>query len=122
MSQGIEKTINDLQKTFQEYWNNEQLDKLMTLYHPDAVLVGKGQWAVYGRNGIQEKFKSFFADGPLKLTVHPETTVATEDGNYAIQKGQVEFDSAPGKLAPYEQLFKKDSNGHFLIYHDEFEP
>ncbi|KAE9555489.1 hypothetical protein FO519_001257 [Halicephalobus sp. NKZ332] len=118
-----EKELNDLirkiQDEFEALWKAGDAKKLADLYHPEAVLVCTSAWVAYGRKAIEEKYVPLV--GPnFNFKLIFDQNLEAGDGEYLIHKGRFAMEDKPGVFLPYEQIFKRQSDGSYLIYHDEF--
>ncbi|KAI6174609.1 hypothetical protein M3Y97_01009800 [Aphelenchoides bicaudatus] len=120
--QQVEELLKGLEKKQADDLKAKNLDGIASHYHPDATLIHKGVKAYYGREEIKEAFKPFLAASNNDSDEIPTTPLYAEssaDGQYLIRRGTYKFGQNP-KDFPFEQIYKK-VDGHYLIYHDEFE-
>uniref|UniRef100_A0AC34QXP3 SnoaL-like domain-containing protein n=1 Tax=Panagrolaimus sp. JU765 TaxID=591449 RepID=A0AC34QXP3_9BILA len=118
--QEIDEKLKKCQDEFAAVWATGSAEKLADLYHPHAVMVHAGHKSIYGRENIIATFKEFIAS-PSDFSVVADQNLEAGDGLYLIQKGRFVL-SKDGKNEefPYEQIFKREPDGSYLIYHDEF--
>lgn len=75
----------EIHAKFQEAFSSGDLEALVALYQPDAMLVaGPGQTAT-GQDAIREAYRAYLAMKP-KITV--ETVAAFENGDSALLHGR----------------------------------
>jgi len=106
---------------FAAAWATGDAKKVAALYHPNAAFVHVGRCSYYGKEAIEKVFEKFLAT-PSDFTIKIEINLEAGDGQYLIQRGSFSNKDDNGKQqdCPYEQIFKRQSDGSYLIYHDEF--
>jgi len=111
--------MTKIQDEFDKAWKTGDAKKVAELYHPEAAFVCTGQWAVNGRKAIEEKYAAII-DPKAEFNIIFDLNLEAGDGEYLIHKGRFEAKDKPGVLLPYEQIYKRQADGTYLIYHDEF--
>ncbi|MGK0293308.1 MAG: ketosteroid isomerase-like protein [Porticoccaceae bacterium] len=106
-----------------EYYENADLDGLMTLYTDDVVVALHGQPALYGKAAVREYFSSRIDKAISKFELDYEVREIHGDVAYLISKywlraedketGEVFLDAGRSLL-----IYKRDSSGHFKIAAD----
>uniref|UniRef100_A0AC34QCQ6 SnoaL-like domain-containing protein n=1 Tax=Panagrolaimus sp. JU765 TaxID=591449 RepID=A0AC34QCQ6_9BILA len=116
----LESLILEIQGNFDKAWEAKDAKAVADFYHPDAVLVSRGKWAVYGKKDIEAKFVEFL-NFPFDAKPKFDSSLETENGEYIVHKGRFEMSNNPGVFCPYLQIYQKQTDGSYLIYHDEIE-
>ncbi|KAE9552610.1 hypothetical protein FO519_004158, partial [Halicephalobus sp. NKZ332] len=114
----IDARLKEVQDHFAEVWGTGDPAKVADLYHPQAVMVHAGKKSIYGREAIIETFKELLAS-PSDFSTVVDKNLEAGGGEYLIQKGRFLLTGQEGEF-PYEQIFKRQEDGSYLIYHDEF--
>uniref|UniRef100_A0AC34RCD1 DUF4440 domain-containing protein n=1 Tax=Panagrolaimus sp. JU765 TaxID=591449 RepID=A0AC34RCD1_9BILA len=116
----LEVLMLEIQGNFDKAWKAKDAKAVADFYHPDAVLVNRGKWFVYGKKDIEAKYVEFLSF-PFDAKLTFDLNLETENGEYIVHKGRYEMSNNPGVLYPYQQIYQKQPDGSYLIYHDEFE-
>jgi transcriptional regulator with XRE-family HTH domain/ketosteroid isomerase-like protein len=106
----LKKKIDDVNKNYARWFNNGQIDSLMTLYREDACLVGKGCGKAFIKNQYASMVGSFSFQQIVATDVTASESVATESG-YAMLK------LASGEVVRSEYLVEwRLTDGQWLAY------
>ena len=86
----VKKTIEGFNKNYIRWFNNGQLDSLLSLYSSDACLLVNGAPNIYGWEGIKSNFISEMSKGYKMMEINMETfdyadSIAIERGNWLIK-------------------------------------
>ncbi|KAI1703347.1 hypothetical protein DdX_14983 [Ditylenchus destructor] len=114
----VNSLINGLEQDFRKAWSNKDAAALAQMYHPQAAFVITGVNCDFGREAIQKSLESFLSSSPPPFELHAELCAEAAKGEYLITRGY--YVTADGTKKPYEQIFKRNAEGKYLIYHDEF--
>uniref|UniRef100_A0A1I7WJ30 DUF4440 domain-containing protein n=1 Tax=Heterorhabditis bacteriophora TaxID=37862 RepID=A0A1I7WJ30_HETBA len=116
----IEEILKPLYAEIDTLSQSGDVDKLLDIYHPQAVIVEKGKSATFGRAAINDLFKKLWElVGPHKIIKTNEIYQGSAD--YSIVHYDFEIASEKGsKMGTMVQLWKKE-NGKWAIYHEEYE-
>jgi len=106
-----------------EYYENADLDGLMTLYADDVVVALHGQPALYGKVAVREYFSTRIDSAVSKFELDYEVREIHGDVAYLISKywlraedkitGKVFLDAGRSLL-----IYKRDASGQFKIAAD----
>jgi uncharacterized protein (TIGR02246 family) len=80
----LSESPEQLHRSFQDAFNRHDLDSLVALYEPNAVLVSDGQ-PVQGTNAIRETYRGFLAMNP---TIEVHTLAVNRSGDLAMMHGK----------------------------------
>lgn len=88
--------IKDLTKKWERWYNEEQVDSLVSLYSPDAFIITTGKPAVFGKENIKAYYSDQFEqmDGKIEIIVESVdicSDVAVEKGNWNIEVGSNKY-------------------------------
>ncbi|KAE9555488.1 hypothetical protein FO519_001256 [Halicephalobus sp. NKZ332] len=114
----IVKIVDKIQDDYHVSWETRDAKKVAQHYHPQGILVYLGEWAARGRDEIEEKYKEFLKD-PVDFKLTYLENLEAGNGEYIIHKGYFTFVTQPDQKFIYEQIFKREPDGSYLIYHDE---
>ncbi|KAH7724259.1 hypothetical protein AAVH_08147 [Aphelenchoides avenae] len=119
-SSGYLEGFNKVSEAFVRHFTNRQLDDLVDLYHRDATVVVAGRRAAHGKEAIRKTYLPWMKS-TTNLRLHPEQTTVTADGKYIAQVGKksMDFQGKP-QTHHYEVILRREPDGRYLIYHDEF--
>jgi uncharacterized protein (TIGR02246 family) len=82
----------ELHRCFQDAFNRHDLEAVVALYEPDAVLVSSG-WSAQGADAIREAYRGYFAMQP---TIELQTLGAHRAGDLAMLYGEwILYGTAP---------------------------
>ena len=111
----------DIHKKFQDAFSSGDLDGLVALYEPNAILVsGQGQIAT-GQDAIREVYKGYLAMRP-KITV--ETVSVFENADAALLHGRWNITGAGPDGSPISmqgrntEVLRRQADGSWLFYID----
>ncbi|MFW5707820.1 MAG: helix-turn-helix domain-containing protein [Bacteroidota bacterium] len=108
----VREIIEKNNESFFEWFNNDQVEKLMPLYHASACILGEGCGTELIRQSLEYKTQMFTF---LKL----QTTSVNVDGDIAVEKGQWEIVLDSGEKLTGEYLTEWHRyNGEWLIVND----
>uniref|UniRef100_A0A914YBW6 DUF4440 domain-containing protein n=1 Tax=Panagrolaimus superbus TaxID=310955 RepID=A0A914YBW6_9BILA len=119
----VNKLVKDFQKEIEVVWETKDAQKVADFYHPNAVMVHSGKKTYFGRETIAKLFEEFLKY-PKNFELADDTmNFEAGNGEYLITRGHWISESEDGskKQFWYEQILKKQPDGRYLIYHDEFE-
>lgn len=90
------RQINNLTMKWEKWYNEQNIDSLITLYTADAIIITSDNSAVTGLNNIKAFYSKQFAqiDGRIELTVGSIdicTDVAIERGIWNIEYGSNKY-------------------------------
>uniref|UniRef100_A0AC34R796 SnoaL-like domain-containing protein n=1 Tax=Panagrolaimus sp. JU765 TaxID=591449 RepID=A0AC34R796_9BILA len=119
LSEELNVIIRALLAKFEEASKAKDAKALAEFYHPDGVVVSRGKWAAYGRKDIEAKCREWL-NMCSGYKVHIDQNLETDNGEYIFHSGKYEMDEKPGELFHYQQIFQKQSDGSYLVYHEEF--
>lgn len=116
----LEKKLSRVCRQWAEYWRLKQLDRIVSLYAPDAVfLTGTGD-RISGRNAIRLLFEKAMAAHTSDLT--PWSLVTEVSGNLAYDSGEYSETITPASGVATTELkgnylivFKRQRDGKWLI-------
>uniref|UniRef100_A0A914C4R3 Nuclear transport factor 2 family protein n=1 Tax=Acrobeloides nanus TaxID=290746 RepID=A0A914C4R3_9BILA len=91
----VDQLLKDLQDNFAAAFATGDASKVAAFYEPNAVIIHTGQKVYFG--------------------------IGAGNGEYLIQRGFFEMNLTGHVKHPYEQIFKRQSDGHYLITRDEFD-
>jgi transcriptional regulator with XRE-family HTH domain/ketosteroid isomerase-like protein len=81
----VKHTIEESNKSFVEWFNNKQIDSLLTLYRADACILDKGCGTDFIRNHYTQEFYKYNLKGLSTVSVEFEAdSVAIERGQFTI--------------------------------------
>ncbi|KAH7713005.1 Protein T02D1.8 [Aphelenchoides avenae] len=114
--------LADFQKRFDELIESGDTKKAVeSFYHPEAVMVKRGQKCWYGTKEITEAFEEFNKMlGDAKFEIHHETVGQTADGEVLYLRGTYWSTGDPSQKKTFGQIFRRVADGQYQIYHDEF--
>jgi uncharacterized protein (TIGR02246 family) len=115
---GSAASVSDLHAKFEYLFNAGDLDGLVRLYEPDAILNPAPGHPVQGTQAIREALQGFLAVGgkiSLKTTTVFETSggIALAHGEYTIKGGSTDIS---GKSA---EVLRKQPDGSWLFVIDD---
>ena len=83
---GIARSLRDVHPLFEATFNSADVDGLLALYEPDALLASTaGQEPARGRDQIRAAVLNFLAGG---ATIQLETVLALETGDMGLLQGR----------------------------------
>ena len=97
------------------------LESLMNLYEPDAVIQSAGQPPIEGADSVRAFWRRTFAQFDLRVT--PTIVEVAESGNFVVVRGR-----ATGELVPrtggtplpvdtwFQQIYRRQSDGHLYFW------
>uniref|UniRef100_A0AC34RJM4 DUF4440 domain-containing protein n=1 Tax=Panagrolaimus sp. JU765 TaxID=591449 RepID=A0AC34RJM4_9BILA len=119
-SEELKSFIEGMLAKFDVAWKAKDAKAMSEFYHPDGVLISHGKWCVYGRKDIEAKYAEMYKlDCEYKVFIDENTE--TENGEYIVHKGRFECSVKPGESFTYQQIYQKQSDGSYLVYHEEFD-
>ncbi|KAH7695612.1 hypothetical protein AAVH_37326, partial [Aphelenchoides avenae] len=92
-------------------------------YHPHCTMVHRNVKCYYGHEGVIDFHEPWMGPNAPKMPFETrnEWWAATADGQYIVCKS-VYFDPAkPDVTHPVEHVFKREEDGRYVIYHEDFE-
>ena len=99
--------------------NTGELDKVISYYTEDAILIPSGSSDIVGKNAIREHYRNLFATSALQLKASANEII---DGELSIIRGNITgniISKTDSSAAPvndkYLMLLKKES-GKWKIY------
>ncbi len=119
-----EATIRAADQDFVKCAEAKDLDKCMSLYADDAVLLGSGAPAAVGKDNVRKFIQGLLAAPGLKLTVNTTSVTVARSGDLAIDQGTVEATITDKKGKPaastsqYVLVWKKMPDGSWKIAAD----
>ena len=119
-----EATIRAADQDFVKCAEAKDLDKCMSLYADDAVLLASGAPAANGKDGIRKFIQGLLAAPGLKLTVNTTSVMVARSGDLAIDQGTVDATITDKKGKPvtstsqYVLVWKKMPDGSWKIAAD----
>jgi uncharacterized protein (TIGR02246 family) len=119
-----EATIRSADQDFVKCAEAKDLDKCMSLYADDAVLLGSGAPAAVGKDSVRKFIQGMLAVPGLKLTVNTTSIMVARSGDLAMDQGTVEATITDKKGKPvtstsqYVLVWKKMPDGSWKIAAD----
>ena len=119
-----EATIRAADQDFVKCAEAKDLDKCMSLYADDAVLLASGAPAANGKDSIRKFIQGLLAAPGLKLTVNTTSVMVARSGDLAIDQGTVDATTTDKKGKPvtstsqYVLVWKKMPDGSWKIAAD----
>ena len=105
-------TPGELHELFKKFWDAKDLDGMLTLYEPDAILVGQDGTEAQGHNAIRSAFEGMFALGPSEISFgekelsYVSDELALTHGSWAIS-----IDGNPVLEAKTAEVARRGSDG-----------
>jgi uncharacterized protein (TIGR02246 family) len=102
----------------------KELEKIMSLYADDAVLLASGAPAAAGKDNIRKFIQGMLAAPGLKLTVNTASVTVARSGDLAMDQGTVAATTTDKKGKPvtstsqYVLVWKKGADGVWKIAAD----
>ena len=112
----------DLNRLFLERANAGDVEGVVALYEPDAVLVGPGRQVISGRLALRQAYTQLFAAKP---TFAGETQAAIRNGNLALTSTQFTLTSVDSDGKPITmktattEVARRQSDGTWLWVIDQ---
>jgi uncharacterized protein (TIGR02246 family) len=119
-----EATIRSADQDFVKCAEAKDLDKCMSLYADDAVLLGSGAPAAVGKDNVRKFIQGLLAAPGLKLTVNTTSVTVARSGDLAMDQGTVDATVSDKKGKPvtstsqYVLVWKKMPDGSWKIAAD----
>ncbi len=114
-------TPRDLHTLFTQAMNEGDLQGLLALYEPTAMLVPEPGKAVTGRDAIGQSLQMFLA---MKPTIRIETAGVVQTGDLAVLQSKwmlncSSLEGAPMQLTGHAtEVVRRQGNGHWLYVID----
>lgn len=112
----------DLNRFFLERANAGDVEGVIALYEPEAVLVGPGKQSIIGTQALRQTYTQLFASKP---TFAGETQAAIRNGDLALTSTRFTISSPgpDGKLMPVKtattELARRQPDGTWLWVIDQ---
>jgi uncharacterized protein (TIGR02246 family) len=119
-----EATIRAADAGFVKDAEAKDLEKIMSLYADDAVLLASGAPAAVGKDNIRKFIQGMLAAPGLKLTVNATSVTVARSGDLAMDQGTVDATTTDKKGKPvtstsqYVLVWKKMPDGAWKIAAD----
>ncbi|GMR53363.1 hypothetical protein PMAYCL1PPCAC_23558, partial [Pristionchus mayeri] len=113
--------LDPILERFNKLFSDNNLDELVTLYGTDAVMVTRGESAVYGRQAIKAGLAEFTAKGKIDSKMVNRQIEGV--GDHIILRAEFDatvLSSGEHIRGKFEQIFRKEG-GEWLIIFDEFQ-
>lgn len=123
-----EAAIRAADQDFVKCAEAKDLDKCMSLYADDAVLLASGAPAANGKDSIRKFIQGLIAAPGLKITVNTASVTVAALGDLALDQGTVEVTTTDKKGKPqtstsqYALTWKKMPDGSWKIAADTSAP
>ncbi|GMT00409.1 hypothetical protein PENTCL1PPCAC_22583, partial [Pristionchus entomophagus] len=113
--------LTPILERFNQLFSENNLDELVSLYGPDAVMVTRGESCAYGREDIKKGLAEFTAKGKIDSKMVNRQIEGV--GDHIILRA--EFDAtvlSTGEhiKGKFQQIFRKEGDAWLIIY-DEFQ-
>jgi uncharacterized protein (TIGR02246 family) len=112
------RTPGDVDRLFAEALNNGNLEALVALYEPEAVLMPQPGKVVHGIAAIKESLTQFLAGKP-KISLKPRMITHTDDLAVVVAKWELSITAPDGKPAQSTgqsvEVMRKQSDGRWLF-------
>lgn len=112
------KAISDAESRWNQAYAAKDLDKIMTYYADDAVVMAPGSPATVGRDAIRGELKQMVADPPFSLTFTASKVEVAKSGELGYTMGSYKMtitDPASHKVindhGTYVTTYRKGANG-----------
>lgn len=107
-------------RAFQDAFNRHDLTAIVSLYEPDAVMVGPSG-PVQGVGAVEERYRNFFTAKP---TIEIETIAITRAGNLALLHGRWKLRGSRPDGAAFQsegrnsEVVRQQADGRWLFVID----
>uniref|UniRef100_A0A914BV33 DUF4440 domain-containing protein n=1 Tax=Acrobeloides nanus TaxID=290746 RepID=A0A914BV33_9BILA len=117
----VNRILQKIQSGYEEAFATGDPVKVATFYDTHGVVINSTEdKAWHGRAEIT-KFYADFMKEESNLKMIGDENFEANNGNYLIQRGHYESDTPKGHIrAPYEQIFKRQNDGSYLIIRDQY--
>uniref|UniRef100_A0A914CRC3 SnoaL-like domain-containing protein n=1 Tax=Acrobeloides nanus TaxID=290746 RepID=A0A914CRC3_9BILA len=119
-----EEEINKILDNFRaEYVSRSakgNIDRLVEMYHPEAVIVHVGQFSKHGHAAIKEVLQKWVKERPnITFEESKLRRFSAGGGEYLFSVGFLNFNFHDGKIVQekYESIYKLHE-GKYLLYYD----
>jgi uncharacterized protein (TIGR02246 family) len=115
------RTAQELHPRFQEAFNAGNIDGVLALYEPDAMLVAEPGRPVTGHAAIREAYTNFFTSRP-NITV--ETLAVFEKDGIALLHGRWTMNGTGPDGSPFtmqgrnSEVGRRQADGNWLFFID----
>ena len=123
-----EAAIRAADQSFVQCAEAKDLDKCMSPYADDAVLLGSGAPAAVGKDNVRKFIQGLLAVPGLKLTVTTTSVLVSRSGDLALDQGTVDATVTDKKGKPvtstsrYVLVWKKTPDGSWKLAADTSAP
>ena len=118
----VARSVREVHATFEAVFNSGDVDGLLALYEPGAILMSApGQAPARGHDEIRASIVNFLAGG---ATIRLETVQAVETGDLALLKGKWRIDGNSLDGQPFvmtgvsAEVVRRQSDGRWLFVID----
>uniref|UniRef100_A0A914DPU2 SnoaL-like domain-containing protein n=1 Tax=Acrobeloides nanus TaxID=290746 RepID=A0A914DPU2_9BILA len=116
--QQVDDLIVRVQDKYDKAFKTKDARNVAEFYEPNAVLIKTGGPAWFGREEIAKALSAFMTVDNQEFHPRFENNYATANDDYIVHRGTYELN---GTRYKYEQIWRKQKDGSYLVARDEFE-
>jgi len=120
-----EKSIRDGEVAWNAEWAAKDVDKIVSHYGGDAILMVPGMPSMKGKDAIRTALKEFIADPNMSLTfttasaeVAKSGDIAYTQGSYTMVQSDMKTKKPVTEKGAYVTVYKKQADGSWKAVQD----